>query len=74
MGVEFMTIDYKLRKHIAKALQAHSQAIWNALEWYNAAATMLSLPRSTLCWDKVVQYAFLANFDLLQETHQDIQE
>ena len=72
MGVEFMTIGYKLRKHIAKALQVRSQAIRNALERYNAAATMPSLPHSTLCWDKVVQYAFLADFDLLQETCQDI--
>ena len=74
MGVEFMTIGYKLCKHIAKALQARSQAIRNALERYNAAATMLSPPHSTLCWDEVVQYAFLADFDLLRETCQDIRE
>ena len=72
MGVEFTTIGYKLCKHIAKALQACSQAIRNALEWYNAAAIMLSLPCYTLCWNEVVQYAFLADFNLLWETRQDI--
>ena len=63
---------YKLRKHIAKALQSRSQAIRSALEKYNAAANTVSPPRPNLTWSEVVEYAFLADFDLLRESRQDI--
>ncbi|KAG1906182.1 uncharacterized protein F5891DRAFT_1125610 [Suillus fuscotomentosus] len=65
---------YKLRKHIAKALQAHSVAIRSALNTYNTIARTLSPPRLTLKWEEVVDYAFLANFDLLRDTRVDISE
>lgn len=65
---------YKMRKHIAKALQARSQAIRTALERYNAAALSLSPPRPKLSWDQVVEYAFLADFDLLRDTREDVRE
>ncbi|KAI6113495.1 hypothetical protein EV401DRAFT_1982963 [Pisolithus croceorrhizus] len=52
---------YKLRKHIGKALQTCS---------YNTAAKALSC--RTLQFDEVVEYAFLADFDLLRDTWQDI--
>ncbi|KAK0209944.1 hypothetical protein IW262DRAFT_1450714 [Armillaria fumosa] len=58
---------YKMRKHIGKALKARSQAIRTALSQYNAAAAALSPPRPPLQWDRVVEYAFLADFDLLQD-------
>ncbi|KAJ7658899.1 hypothetical protein B0H14DRAFT_2659268 [Mycena olivaceomarginata] len=41
---------YKMRKHIAKALQAMSQAIRNALKRYNTAAS--ALDRRTLSWHR----------------------
>lgn len=63
---------YKLRRHIAKALSARSQAIRTSLERYNIAAAALTPPRSALSWDNVVEYAFLADFDLLRETREDI--
>ncbi|KAF6751976.1 hypothetical protein DFP72DRAFT_1033987 [Ephemerocybe angulata] len=63
---------YKLRKHIAKALQARSQAIRTALERYNAAAKKLK--RSKLTWEQVVEYAFLSDFDLLRDTREDVRE
>ncbi|KAJ7824252.1 hypothetical protein B0H14DRAFT_3469498 [Mycena olivaceomarginata] len=44
---------YKLRKHIAKALQVRSKA-------------------TQLAWETVVEYAFLAEFDLLREGREDI--
>jgi hypothetical protein len=69
-----LSTGYKLRKHIAKALQARSQAIRNALDKYNTAASALSPPRSTLSWNDVVEYAFLADFDLLRDTRQDIRD
>lgn len=65
---------YKLRKHIAKALQARSQAIRHALDKYNIAASALFPPRSHLSWNDVVEYAFLADFDLLRDTRQDIRD
>ncbi|KAH7917998.1 hypothetical protein BV22DRAFT_1108467 [Leucogyrophana mollusca] len=65
---------YKLRKHIGKALQVRSAAIRTALDRYNAAARALSPPRRQLEWDEVVEYAFLADFDLLREARQDISQ
>ncbi|KIN96544.1 hypothetical protein M404DRAFT_33147 [Pisolithus tinctorius Marx 270] len=57
---------YKLRKHIGKALQTRSAA----LSQYNAAAKVLG--RQTLEFEEVVEYAFLADFDLLRDTWKDI--
>ncbi|KAG2336445.1 hypothetical protein BDR05DRAFT_978790 [Suillus weaverae] len=74
---------YKMRKHIAKALQTRSTAIRNALDRYNAAACTLSpphlglftpYPRQMLKWEEVVEYAFLADFDLLRDSHSDISQ
>ena len=61
-----------MRKHIGKALQARSPAIRAALERYNTAALALNPPRRTLEWKEVVEYAFLADFDLLRDARQDI--
>ncbi|KIM59405.1 hypothetical protein SCLCIDRAFT_126248 [Scleroderma citrinum Foug A] len=61
---------YKLCKHIGKALQTHSAAIQTALTQYNIAAKAFS--HCTLEFDKVVEYAFLADFDLLRDMRQDI--
>ncbi|KAG1770797.1 hypothetical protein EV702DRAFT_1202270 [Suillus placidus] len=65
---------YKMRKHIAKALQTRSTAIRNALDRYNAAVRALSPPRRMLKWEEVVEYAFLADFDLLRDSHSDISQ
>jgi hypothetical protein len=67
-------LGYKLRKHIAKALKARSQAIRTSLDQYNAAANAMTPCRPTLTWDNVVEYAFLADFDLLRDSRQDIRE
>ncbi|KAJ7748011.1 hypothetical protein B0H14DRAFT_3897197 [Mycena olivaceomarginata] len=63
---------YKLRKHIAKALQARSKGVKSALERYNNAAAAMTPPRNQLTWDQIVDYAFLADFDLLREGREDI--
>ncbi|KAJ7017224.1 hypothetical protein C8F04DRAFT_1215155 [Mycena alexandri] len=47
--------------------QARSQAIKNALKTYNSAASSLAPPGRTLSWSEVVEYAFLADFDLLRD-------
>ncbi|KAJ6459907.1 hypothetical protein C8R45DRAFT_1056176 [Mycena sanguinolenta] len=63
---------YKLRKHIAKALQARSRGVRSALDRYNATAAALSPPRTQLTWEQIVEYAFFADFDLLHEGREDI--
>jgi hypothetical protein len=63
-----------MRKHIAKALQARSAAIKTALDRYNTAARALSPPRQSLKWEEVVEYAFLADFDLLRDSRNDVSQ
>ncbi|KAI5982014.1 hypothetical protein EDD15DRAFT_2378548 [Pisolithus albus] len=59
---------YKLHKHIAKALKARSAAIRTALDRFNMAARACSPPRRQLTFEEVVEYTFLADFDLLRNT------
>ena len=63
------TTGYKMWKHIAKALQSCSQAIQSALERYNTAACLLLTLQCQLDWKEVVEYAFLADFNLLRNAH-----
>ncbi|KAJ7475646.1 hypothetical protein FB451DRAFT_1173675 [Mycena latifolia] len=63
---------YKMRKHIAKALQARSKAVKTAIGTYNTAAQALDPPMPTLGWDQVMEYAFLADFDILRDTNKEI--
>jgi hypothetical protein len=44
------------------------------LERYNIAALALNPPRRILDWKEVVEYAFLADFDLLRDARQDISQ
>ena len=65
---------YKLRTHIGKALQRRSEAIRNALARYNAQAAKLKPPRPPLTWKEIVDYSFLAEFDLLRQSRFDIRQ
>ncbi|KAJ6600047.1 hypothetical protein DFH09DRAFT_902016 [Mycena vulgaris] len=58
---------YKLRKHIAKALQVRSKTIRRALTRYNTAAAALTPRRRSLTWAEVIEYAFLSDFDILRD-------
>ncbi|KAJ6599832.1 hypothetical protein DFH09DRAFT_1303201 [Mycena vulgaris] len=58
---------YKLHKHIAKALQACSKAVKNTITTYNEVAETMMLLNPTLSWEEVIEYMFLADFDLLRE-------
>lgn len=71
--VSFFLVGYKMRKHIAKALQARSKAVKSAIDRYNAAAITLDPPMPPLTWEQVVEYAFLADFDILRDTRAEIQ-
>ncbi|KAJ7315569.1 hypothetical protein DFH08DRAFT_617712, partial [Mycena albidolilacea] len=44
-----------------------SKAIWSALQHYNSAALALDPPRQHLSWEEVIDYAFLADFDILRD-------
>ncbi|KAJ7814492.1 hypothetical protein B0H14DRAFT_3477006 [Mycena olivaceomarginata] len=61
-----------MRKHIAKALQARSKVVRNAIDRYNSAASLLDPPMRQLTWEQVVEYAFLVDFDILQDTRAEI--
>ncbi|KAJ6522597.1 hypothetical protein B0H19DRAFT_1224037 [Mycena capillaripes] len=63
---------YKLRKHVAKPLQARSKAVKNGITRYNDVAQTMTPPKPTLNWEEVVEYAFLADFDLLHKGQEDI--
>ncbi|KAH9951708.1 hypothetical protein B0H21DRAFT_842744 [Amylocystis lapponica] len=65
---------YRIRTHVAKSLQARCQAIRNAVQVYNTAATALDPPRPTLDWSKVSHYSFLDEFNLLHDTNNDVRE
>ncbi|KAJ7737113.1 hypothetical protein B0H16DRAFT_1664771 [Mycena metata] len=70
--VNMSDTGYKLRKHIAKALQARSKGVKAALERYNEAATAMTPPCTQLSWEQIINYAFLADFDLLRDGREDI--
>ncbi|KAF8164458.1 hypothetical protein K438DRAFT_1775438 [Mycena galopus ATCC 62051] len=70
--VNLCDTGYRLRKHIAKALQACSKAMKTSLDRYNAAAAAMSPPRRGLSWEQIVDYVFLSDFDLLREGREDI--
>ena len=63
---------YSLWKHIGNALKSCLAAIRTAVIKYNKAAADLQPPRSTISWEEVVKYAFLADFNLLHDTQEDI--
>ncbi|KAJ7724529.1 hypothetical protein B0H16DRAFT_1472382 [Mycena metata] len=58
---------YKLRKHIAKALQTRSKTIRAALARYNTAASALDPPRRHVTWEEVIDFTFLADFNILRD-------
>ncbi|KAJ6494103.1 hypothetical protein C8R47DRAFT_974936 [Mycena vitilis] len=61
------TTGYKLRRHIAKALQTRSKTIRAALGRYNSVAAAMDPPRRTLTWAQVIEFTFLADFDILRD-------
>ncbi|KAK7045872.1 hypothetical protein VNI00_007301 [Paramarasmius palmivorus] len=57
---------YRMRSHIAKALQRRSKAIRKAVAAYNTAAKDIGRP--TLDWNQVTHYTFLDQFNILRDT------
>ncbi|KAJ7681542.1 hypothetical protein B0H14DRAFT_3101747 [Mycena olivaceomarginata] len=64
---------YKLRRHIAKALQARSKRFEMLLIDTMRPAIALDPPMASLTWEQVVEYTFLADFDILRDTRAEVQ-
>ncbi|KAG2037623.1 hypothetical protein BDR03DRAFT_933872 [Suillus americanus] len=67
-------LRYKLHQKISKALQQRSDAIHNAINCYNVQATSLIPPRPKIAWKDITEYSFLGKFDLLRDSHTDVQD
>ncbi|KAG1854028.1 hypothetical protein F4604DRAFT_1883367 [Suillus subluteus] len=67
-------LGYKLRTQIAKALKTRATAIRNALNRYNKYAAQLESPRPPITWEQVVEFSQLAEFDLLRDTDNQLQD
>ncbi|KAF8576057.1 hypothetical protein K439DRAFT_1368247, partial [Ramaria rubella] len=63
---------YMLCKHIGKALKACSEAIHTAVKNYNGVAAMLKPPQPPLEIQTVLEYVYIAQFDLLRESHSEL--
>jgi len=61
-----------MQMHIAKSLQTRCATIRKVVKVYNQAAASLNPPRPSLDWTTVSHYSFLDEFNLLQDTQQDI--
>ncbi|KAG1739229.1 hypothetical protein EDD22DRAFT_982290 [Suillus occidentalis] len=63
---------YKLRQQISKALQRRSETIRKAITRYNVQAAALNPPRDKISWKDIADYSFLAEFDLLRHSRNDV--
>lgn len=61
-----------MRRQIQKQLATRSEAIKTAIKKYNSLARALDPPRETLEISKVLEYTFLAEFDLLKNSRDDV--
>lgn len=61
-----------MRRQIQKHLQVRSRAIRTAIARYNKMAIKMVPPRETLDVAKVLDYAFIGEFELLRFSRQDI--
>ncbi|KAG2029540.1 hypothetical protein BDR03DRAFT_1044137 [Suillus americanus] len=62
------------RAGTGEALQTCSASIRSTLGTYNKLASAVYPPRQILKWEEVVEYAFLADFDLLRNMHSDVSQ
>lgn len=65
-------LGYKLRMQIASYLSKRSEAITTAVTKLNAAAAKLTPPRPPILITDILSYSFLAEFDLLRNSRQDV--
>lgn len=67
-------IGYKIRAKIGNALKNRAEAIRTAIHAYNTAASQLTPPREPLTWANIMNIADLAEFDLLKDTREKVNE
>lgn len=63
-----------MRRQIQKQLYSRSIAIRSAITKYNRLANLLNPPRQTLEINQVLDYAFLAEFDLLKDSRENVHD
>ncbi|KAE9383060.1 hypothetical protein BT96DRAFT_798136, partial [Gymnopus androsaceus JB14] len=63
-----------MRKHIAQSLKNRLKSIQNAITAYNKAAAALHPPRRKITWDKIVDFSYLSEFDILRNTREEVRE
>src|SRR6266481_6283391 len=69
-----LVVGYKLRSKISNALHARSAAICTAIKSYNEAALRLPVPGPILDVKTVLDYVFLAEFDLLWDSRHHVHD
>lgn len=67
-----MLAGYKMRKHITQSLKTRSKAIQTAIVAYNDAAAAMKPPCQLIFWDEIVDFSYLSEFDILQDTRDDV--
>lgn len=67
-------LGYKMREHIAKGLKRRSATVEAAVKKYNDAAKKLEPPRPRINTKTVLDFAAVAEFDLLRQTRHNVTE
>ncbi|KAJ7734061.1 hypothetical protein B0H14DRAFT_3097692 [Mycena olivaceomarginata] len=72
-SVEHLIVQriFELTK-VNQSQTARSKAVKNAIDRYNDAALALDPPMASLTWEQVVEYTFLADFDILRDTRDEV--
>ncbi|KIK35339.1 hypothetical protein CY34DRAFT_26633 [Suillus luteus UH-Slu-Lm8-n1] len=69
--------EYKLCQQISKDLQRRSEAIRNAINWYNIQAVALNPPRPKISWKDIVDYSHREatnKFFKLRHAHEEVEQ
>lgn len=72
MVSETRLAGYKLRQHIAKALNRQSETVRKTIRQYNNQAELLDPPAPQITWEEIAEYSFVGEFDLPRITQSDI--
>ncbi|PPQ92071.1 hypothetical protein CVT25_007241, partial [Psilocybe cyanescens] len=65
-------VGYKLREKISKSLKTRADAIQSALKCYNEMASLMVPQWPALSWESVIAAVNLADFNLLQDSRQNV--
>lgn len=64
-----MSLGYKLRESVWRALKTRGKAIRTALDKYNKIAPKMDPPAPILQWKQLMEYSFISEFELLKHAH-----